>query len=484
MKQNKIIKAGIGYTVGNYCIKGLTFLTIPIFARLLSTSDYGIYNTFIAYEAILYLFIGFALHASYKSAKLKYGLLAEGNKDYNFETYASVTIMFMIIVTLIWFIIANIFYPIIGETLSLDRVSTNLLVLYAFGSAVVACFNARASLTYQYKDFLKVAFINVAGNIGISVLLIETAFNNERYMGRIVGTVLPIFLIAVVISFDWFKSARPMHSKDYLKWGLKFSLPIVPHGISQVILSQFDRIMITSMIGAAQSGLYSFAYNIYSIISVTYTSIDTVWGQWFYDKMQSKNYKAIKNYSTIYMILMLIFSMSVMIASPELILILGSNKYKDSIYCVIPIIAGGYFAYLYTIPCEVEYYNSKTGLIAVGTFSAAVINIVLNYICILKWGYVAAAYTTLITYVLYFAFHYFLAWKIQGSFIFSNNSVLACSIGMVVSAFVTLRILEYILIRWIIIAILIIIAVYIEERNFSIIKNIIVKIKTKQNSRS
>ena len=63
---NKIIKAGLGYTVGNYLIKGLTFLTVPIFARLLSQNDYGIYNTFVAYESFLYLFIGFALHSSYK----------------------------------------------------------------------------------------------------------------------------------------------------------------------------------------------------------------------------------------------------------------------------------------------------------------------------------------------------------------------------------------------------------------------------------
>lgn len=473
MKQNKIIKAGIGYTVGNYCIKGLTFLTIPIFARLLSTSDYGVYNTFVAYEAILYLFVGFALHASYKNAKLKYGLASEGNKSFNFETYASVTIAFMIIVTIWWLIIVNIFYPALGTALSLDRASTNLLVIYAYGSSVIACFNARVSLTYQYKEFLKVAFMNVAGNIGISVILIETIFNNERYMGRIIGTVLPLFLISIVISVEWFRNAKPIHAKTYLKWGLRFSLPIVPHGISQVILSQFDRIMITSMIGAAQSGIYSFAYNIYSIISVTYTSIDTVWGQWFYDKMQNKNYQAIKKYSTIYMILMLLFSLAVMMASPELILILGSDKYRDSIYCVIPIIAGGYFSYLYTIPCEIEYFNSKTGYIAIGTCSAAIINILLNYFCILKWGYVAAAYTTLITYILYFAFHYFLAWKIHGSCIFSNKSVLICSLAIMTFSFVELQILDNTILRWIFIFVLIISAVILEEKHFKILNNFI-----------
>lgn len=475
MKKNQVIKAGIGYTVGNYCIKGLTFLTIPIFARLLSTSDYGIYNTFVAYEAILYLFIGFALNTSYKNAKLKYGLISEGNSKYNFETYASVTVIFMMAVAIVWLIVANLFFPLLGNDLSLDRISINLLVVYAFGSAVIACFNARASLTYQYKNFLKVAFLNVVGNIGISVILIETIFNKERYMGRIIGTVLPIFILAVVIIGKWIKVTRPRYAKEFLKWGLKFSLPIVPHGISQVILSQFDRIMITNMVGSAQSGVYSFAYNIYSILSVTYTSIDTVWGQWFYDKLGSKNFEAIKKYSSIYMVSMLLFSMSVMLASPELILILGSVKYRDAIYCVIPIIAGGYFAYLYTIPCEIEYYNAKTGFIALGTVSAAVINIVLNYLCILRWGYVAAAYTTLVTYIIYFLFHYLLAWQINGSCAFSNKTVLFCSVSIIAVSFAELQILQNPFLRWIMVLIFMISAVFIEEKSFKVITHFIMR---------
>lgn len=49
-KQNSIKRAGVGYTIGNYLIRGLGFLTVPIFSRLLSTADYGFYNTYTSYE--------------------------------------------------------------------------------------------------------------------------------------------------------------------------------------------------------------------------------------------------------------------------------------------------------------------------------------------------------------------------------------------------------------------------------------------------
>ena len=75
--RSKVVKAGLGYTVGNYLIKGLSFLTIPLFARLLDTSDYGKYNSYMAFEAIVYIFVGLALHTSFKKAKYRF------EKDFN-----------------------------------------------------------------------------------------------------------------------------------------------------------------------------------------------------------------------------------------------------------------------------------------------------------------------------------------------------------------------------------------------------------------
>ena len=36
LKQSKVFKAGIGYTIGNVMVKGINFLAIPIFSRLLT----------------------------------------------------------------------------------------------------------------------------------------------------------------------------------------------------------------------------------------------------------------------------------------------------------------------------------------------------------------------------------------------------------------------------------------------------------------
>ena len=367
MSSERVIKAGIGYTIGNYLLKGVSFLSVPIFAKLLSTEEYGLYNTFIAYESILFVLIGAAIHSSYKNARYKYGLVEEGavqGEDY--PTFVSSTILFVIGSFFVWLLIINCFGKTLSDWLGLDTLSLNVLVIYSFSTAILTCFNIDIAIQYKYKSFLTIAGINAVGNILLSVLLVLTLFNHDRYLGRMIGTAVPIFLIAIYVIIYYWHYRRPGNVRQFLKWGLSYSLPIIPHGISQIILSRFDVIMITRMIGEHESGIYSFAYTIYTIVNVTMSSLESVWGPWFYERMHEKDYKRIRTYSTYYILGIASFCSLLILLGPELIFILslGSSKYADSALCVIPIIVGGFFAFLYNLPANVEYYHEKTKFIA------------------------------------------------------------------------------------------------------------------------
>lgn len=469
--RDKAVKAGVGYVIGNYLIKGLSFLTIPIFTRLLSTADYGKYNIFLAYEGIIFLFIGLALHSSYKNARYKYKTTTEGAIDgFDYYTYVSDSCLAIIANTIVWFLVCNILFTYITDLFNLDRFSINLLIAYGFGSAILNCYNVDVSIRYEYKRYVFISGVNAVINILVSVILILTVFNNKRYIGRIVGTVIPVVLISIYIVAFFFHRAHPKNGKKLLPWGIKYSLPIIPHGLSQVILNQFDRIMISSMVSNAATGIYSFAYNIYSIIQVTFTSLDTVWSPWFYEKMNEKDYRSIRKVSSFYMQLMLLLCAIIILICPELVKILGARSYWNAKYSAIPLVAGGFFSFLYTIPASVEYYYEKTKYIAAATGVAAIINIFLNYIFINKFGYVAAAYTTLVTYFLYFLFHYFIAKQIHGSSLFSGGSIVFCSASIFIITFVANKIIDECVLRWVTALIIMILAILIEEREFGLLK--------------
>ena len=436
----KIVKAGLGYTVGNYLIKGLSFLTIPVFARLMDSNDYGIYNTYIAYESIMYILIGLALHVSFKKAKYKF--------DEHFNVYVSSCVLLGIMNSIVWIVLVNSIYGKISDQLRISRLILNILILHSLGSALIQYYNAYVSLYYDYLKFLKISFFNALINVLGSVLLILFVFPEKRYYGRILGASLPIILIGIYIVIYFFKNENPVCNKKMWNFSIKYSLPIIPHGISQIILSQFDRIMISNIIGVSQAGIYSFAYNVYSIIQVTSNSLSNVWEPWFFERMNEKDYVTIESRGFLLGFGMLLFSAIMCLVSPEMILVLGTNKYMESVHCVIPIIIGGYFSFLYILPCEVEYYHEKTQFIAIGTSVAALINLVLNYICINRFGYVAAAYTTLVTYLIYFTFHYFIARRIEKKFIYSNRKILLLVLGALFVGTISISLLDFMILRW------------------------------------
>lgn len=473
--RNKVFKAGFGYTIGNYLIKGLSFLSLPLFTRMMNTSDYGIYNSFCAYSGFLYVIVGFAIHSSYRNAELKY------QPKTKYYSYITTTMMLLMVNLLIFFFVCIPFGKIIGNIVGLNLQSVYLLLVYSFSLAVITCFNTYSSVEYKYKAFLSIASVNAIGSILLSMFLIKFVFPQNSYMGRTLGTVIPSVLLSIIIVLYFIKQSKPKSSevKPFLKWGIKYSLPIIPHGISQIILAQFDRIMILKMISSSIAGLYSFAYNVLSVAIVTTNSLDNVWSTWLYSKIKIDDKASIRKYSTIYAGCILVYFILIMLISPELVKILAPHVYYTSIYSVIPLMTGGYFSFLYTLPAAVEYYYEKTSFIMIGTIFAATFNVLLNLAFLKKYGYISASYNTLVTYIAYFALHFYFAKKVSHCNYFSTNYLTIYSIIILAANFIVLSLINFVWLRLALFFLIILISLYFEEKNFGVMRKIIKKLKSR-----
>ena len=236
---------------------------------------------------------------------------------------------------------------------------------------------------------------------------------------------------------------------EYWKFGLNYSLPIIPHGLAQIVLSSFDRIMIKTLVGYSQAGIYSLGCNIEQLVKITTTSIDTVWSPWFYEQMNSGNEKKIKKMSYVYIYGIFLLLTCLILVTPELVWFMGSKEYQDAKYIVIPLLSCTFFTFLYTLPATVEYYYQKTKMIAIGTIGAAILNIILNSVFIRFYGYQAAAYTTLVSYFAYFVFHYNIAKKIHGSQIYDTKFIMLFVIGIIFFNFIGIILMNYSIVRFI-----------------------------------
>ena len=423
---NKVVKAGVGYTVGNILIRGLSFLTLPIFTRLMSTEDYGLYTTYVAYESIVTLVTGLGLHASLKAAKVEFGS--------KLDSYVSTVSILPILLTAI---AAFVITPLMHEVSNLMGFPDGLIYLMliqSLATSVLTMYNCRVSLDYAYKSYLLVAFANSIGNIGLSLVLILGVFKNETYLGRILGTAIPLVIIASTLLICFFRKARPVYNREFVGFGLSYSLPLVPHGLSQVLLAQFGRIIIQRELGNAAVGIYGFAYTVALIPQILVTSLDNVWGPWFFEKYASDEVDELKCRSTQYVALFSTITVSLFCVSPEIVKLMSASSYWDAANIVCPAILGVFFTFLYSLPVQIEYYYKKTTYIAIGTIAAAMLNITGCILLIPSYGYVAAIYVTVATYAVYCIVHMVIAKTLTGGFLpFEMTKIIGYVLAVIIA---------------------------------------------------
>lgn len=443
---SKALKAGFAYTVGNVLLKGIAFLTLPIFSRMLNTTEFGLYNVYVAYQTIITIFTGLCLYGSLRTAKYDY-------KD-NFNQYVYNIVSLSCLSFFIILFFANVFFELYSNSFEFNRTILNILIIHSYAMFIFQFYNVKLALRFEYKNYLIASSLNSILSTVASIVLILAIFNTNCHIGRIYGYAIIPIIIAIFIFISLTKEGikkrwNPINISQW-KYALNISLPLVIHTFSQQILNQFDRIMITKLVSAASSGIYSFVHTFANILQIIIQSMDNAWSTWFYDKLNEKSYQEIKNKMIAYILFMNVLYIGFISLAPDVMKIIGTESYYNGFSMIVPLSYAIYYIFLYSLPVHVEYFYKKTKFIALGTSLAAIINLILNYICILKYGYMAAAWTTALSYVLLYIFHQIIACKILKKDIFPFKTIVFSIIYISIVSLIITFTINLILFRWII----------------------------------
>jgi O-antigen/teichoic acid export membrane protein len=155
-----------------------------------------------------------------------------------------------------------------------------------------------------------------------------------------------------------------------------------------------------------------------------------------------------------------VFAMVMALIAPEVINLLTTDEYMSAINIIPPVVAGVFLTCIYTLFSNVLVYYKKTKYIMLGTLLASGINIVLNYILIPQYGYVVAAYTTLVSYIVLAISQYVAMKHVVKMEIYDVKYFMVLSLSVIVSCLLCnliygLLIFRYLLILFIGIGILV-----------------------------
>lgn len=394
-KNGSPLKAGIWYTISNFLVKGMVFLTTPIFTRLMTSSDVGLYSNISTWITILTIIVTFELASSISIARFDY--------NDNLDEYISSNLVLGTIITGLFYSLALVFHSYFEAIFNFNFKILNIVFIYLLISPAMQMFQMEKQIHYKHVPIVIISLGSTIIATGCSLAFIFL-FDNPLE-GRVIGYYAPLIIINLILYVYLMMKGKRIKVK-YWRYGIRVSAPLIIHLLASYLLSASDRLMITHFIGSEATAFYSVAYSCGMLVSLLWSSMNNAWSPWAYQMMESKDFKQLKTKSKYYTFFFLFIVFVFMIIGPDILYIMGGKQYMEAMY-VIPVVSVGYvFQFLYSFYVNIEFYSKKQVLISIGTIIATIINILLNIIFIPTFGYIAAAYTTLAGYICLFLIHF------------------------------------------------------------------------------
>ncbi len=392
------VRASAVYVACDILQKCLSLLTTPLFTRLLTPAEIGQMTMYNSWSSMLTLFLTlYMAYGTFSTAMVRF----EGDRCGYISSIQSVAAILCGAFLLIYF-------PFRGFFNGLFEMSTELVVLMVveiLAKFSLSCWIGLKRFEFRYIGPMVITLILIICSPVLAVLMVLGS--EQKGAARIVGYALVNILLGFGLFFVNLARGRKLAQKEYWSFALKFNIPLIPYYLSQVVLNQSDRIMIEKMVGLEEAGMYGVAYSMAVTLTFVLNAINNSYVPWFYGKIKegrTRENRAITNGLTLLMAFIL---MAIISLAPEIIYIMGGRQYAPAIWVIPPVTVSQLLLMFLQYFVNVQFYYEAKHMLVWGSIGAAVLNIVLNALMIPVFGFVAAGYTTMFSYMAFVVANYF-----------------------------------------------------------------------------
>lgn len=463
---SKPIKASIWFIISSILLKGISFFTLPIFSKLLSTNEYGIvsvYNSWVVTISIL------------TTLTIWGGVFNVGMTKYFNDSYRMISSFqgLAISITLVTLGICLLFLEQISNVLGISKFLTICIFIEVLTQIPFNLWATELRYRFEYRKLILLTCIIavVSSLLGI-VIIPRTIYKAEAKIltNLFVNMLISLFLFSVIQN-----KGKVFFCRKYWSFGIKFNIVLVPHYLSTQILNQADRIMINLMCGSSDAGIYSVAYNFTLLLSAVTNGINSSLTPYIYQCIKEEDTKKLKNITSLIILLVAIFSVMLICFIPDLFRIMLPSSYYPALKVIPPVIVGTFFLFLYPLFGAIEFYYEETKYITYASMIGAVMNIIFNYIFIKIFGFIAAAYITLICYLGFSIVHYFFMVKILKKYkkinkIYDIKIIGIISLSLIIFSIIITIFYDYKIFRWGIILIFLLF-IWFKKKNIFLLFN-------------
>lgn len=390
MSRNKdLVQNTIIIFIGTICTKLLSFILLPLYTNVLSTSEYGVVDLLTTLISLISPIISLQI-----SQGLFKNLVDCRNNIEKQKKIISTSITFILINSIICVIIFLIVSPFINNNYKwflaatvVISVFSDLLLQIARGVGRNDIYSIAGVVTAIFTIFCNILFL-VFLHFKVNGMLFGTL------IGYMMGIIYLYFKLRLykLVNFKYF------NKKDF-KLLMKYSLPLVPNALSWWIFNASDRVIISLLLGLSFTGILSVSYKFSSIIVLFYNIFDKSWCESIIlhikdnDIIEYFNKTFIKIFNLFYS-----FSICLLAFMPILFKILIADSFIDA-YNIIPIVlVASIFQVIVGLVSVVYAANDDTKSLANTAIWSSVVNLIVHLVLIKYIGIYAAAVSTLCSY--------------------------------------------------------------------------------------
>lgn len=393
------IKASFVILLASFATSAIGFLTTPIFTRLMSVEEYGVVVNYNSILEVMTVIATLSLSAGVFQVAMN-----EFKNDRDSFTYSSVCLAN--IVTVCTFAIVFIFRKDLSRVLKLNENLFLCMFLFLLVDPAMTMWLARQRYEYQYKKVALLSVIVSVFSVGSGLIALSTAKNFNLGELKVWVTAVAQIICGIIIYISIARKSKWKPKRQYIRFAFLFNAPLLIHYLAQYILRSSDKVMITSICGERAAGLYGLGATVASIAIMAWGAMAASLTPYMYTHIASKEYEKVNRAAVAVIGVFGVCCVIVSLIGPEVVYILGSEKYIENIGLIPPIAASSLLSGVYGVYATIAFYYHKRTSTAIMTIIAALLNILLNYLLIPKYGYIAAAFTTEAAYLIYTFLHY------------------------------------------------------------------------------
>lgn len=427
--KSKEFKASVVFVFASVCSQGIALISLPVFTRILSTEQMGVvtmYNTWLN-------LIGMITTLGLTSGSFNIAMMQFGDKR---AQYTSSALTLSLVVSVPLFVLSfpfgDFFSALLGLSVPLIHCMCAMLVL----SPAINLWLMRQRYEYRYISVFVITVINSVIGTLFAIVAVVTATMlgvTELPEVRLFASSAVSALIAFAVGAFIFIKGKTFFNKCYWVFALRTGFPLIVHSVAKYILDASDKILIGIFVGSAAVGIYGVLYSISSISLVFWSAINSALIPFIFERLKVDEGERVRSVATPLLVSYLIICLLLMLFAPEVVDLLATESYEEAVYLVPPIASGIFFTSLYNLYSNLILFKGRTVFVMLATVVAATVNIGLNIIFLPIFGYIAAAYTTLVSCSLLALMQYLFSKKLKISYVLNNRFNLLLSIIVIVT---------------------------------------------------